>query len=180
MKDDGRTVTIKTDDGRTIELAKDSKWMRPGTGTPPVTPAAGSPGSLRAGSRVDVDVIYANYVENASWRPGTIVKDDGKQFTIRMDDGATVELAKDSKWVRAGSTQAPLPGNPPRRLLQLKRSRKLRPLLANQRRKGGALLRTVFTYSRRLEVGTRALEASASWSFAAASIGWPGKRRAGG
>ena len=117
-RDDGRLLTIRTDDGRTIELDRGSKWIRGSTSGPPTNPTGPSlvNQGMFPGGRVEVDVIYANYAENAKWVPGQIVGENGPNHVIRLDDGSTIELAKNSKWVRSGTAapvQPALPSRPP-------------------------------------------------------------------
>lgn len=121
-------VHVRLDDGdlRKIPLRSDKHWVRRAQGAaappPPNAPAAPATvappaGGYRVGDRVEIDVIMSSAPERAMYRPGTVIKIEGGEVHVRLDNGDTRDTPdrrERSWWIRPlDAPAAPVPPRAP-------------------------------------------------------------------
>lgn len=69
---------------------------------------AWSQGTFNPGDRVEVDIIMSGAPERAMYRPATVLKIEGGEVFVRLDNGEerSLPLRPDKHWVKAATSQA--------------------------------------------------------------------------
>lgn len=69
---------------------------------------AWSQGTFHPGDRVEVDIIMSGAPERAMYRPATVLKVEGGEVFVRLDNGEerSLPLRPDKHWVKAATNQA--------------------------------------------------------------------------